>query len=190
MIVVLRFSIRMFCSALGFPTEFFPVLFAIPRMAGYLAHWKESLDDPDTKIARPQEVTHTHLARLMGGGMKGSGLQSNHGWSMLHSSLVILGFCLGLIVMCSEWCGYLCCTSYCMGRTFSLHTSSHSTNATFLLSILQCYTGVWYRNYVPISQRSNPAPDADKLGQIAVSNATKRRMAAVAASWEGAEMSP
>lgn len=41
--------------ALGFPTEFFPVLFAIPRMAGYLAHWKESLDDPDTKIIRPQE---------------------------------------------------------------------------------------------------------------------------------------
>ncbi|WCJ24838.1 citrate synthase 2 [Euphorbia peplus] len=42
--------------AMGFPTEFFPVLFAIPRMAGYLAHWQESLDDPDTKIMRPQQV--------------------------------------------------------------------------------------------------------------------------------------
>ncbi|CAM8880235.1 hypothetical protein QQ045_021055 [Rhodiola kirilowii] len=42
--------------AMGFPTEFFPVLFAIPRMVGYLAHWKESLDDPDTKIMRPQQV--------------------------------------------------------------------------------------------------------------------------------------
>ncbi|KAK8938101.1 hypothetical protein KSP40_PGU004591 [Platanthera guangdongensis] len=42
--------------AMGFPTEFFPVLFAIPRMAGYLAHWRESLDDPDTKIMRPQQV--------------------------------------------------------------------------------------------------------------------------------------
>ncbi|KAJ6680312.1 CITRATE SYNTHASE [Salix purpurea] len=41
--------------AMGFPTEFFPVLFAIPRMAGYLAHWRESLDDPDTKIMRPQQ---------------------------------------------------------------------------------------------------------------------------------------
>ncbi|KAG0590595.1 hypothetical protein KC19_1G112800 [Ceratodon purpureus] len=41
--------------AIGFPTEFFPVLFAVPRMAGYLAHWKESLDDPDTKIMRPQQ---------------------------------------------------------------------------------------------------------------------------------------
>lgn len=43
--------------AMGFPTEFFPVLFAIPRMAGYLAHWRESLDDPDTKIMRPQQVS-------------------------------------------------------------------------------------------------------------------------------------
>ncbi|KAH9621580.1 hypothetical protein KSS87_002728 [Heliosperma pusillum] len=42
--------------AIGFPPEFFTVLFAIPRMAGYLAHWRESLDDPDTKIMRPQEV--------------------------------------------------------------------------------------------------------------------------------------
>lgn len=42
--------------AMGFPTEFFPVLFAIPRMAGYLSHWRESLDDPDTKIMRPQQV--------------------------------------------------------------------------------------------------------------------------------------
>uniref|UniRef100_M1BGI8 Citrate synthase n=1 Tax=Solanum tuberosum TaxID=4113 RepID=M1BGI8_SOLTU len=42
--------------AIGFPTEFFPVLFAIPRMAGYLAHWRESLDDPDTKIMRPAQV--------------------------------------------------------------------------------------------------------------------------------------
>jgi len=42
---------------MGFPTEFFPVLFATPRMAGWLAHWKESLDDPDTKIMRPQQVS-------------------------------------------------------------------------------------------------------------------------------------
>ncbi|XP_052476361.1 citrate synthase, glyoxysomal-like, partial [Gossypium raimondii] len=41
--------------AMGFPPEFFTVLFAIPRMAGYMAHWHESLDDPDTKIIRPQQ---------------------------------------------------------------------------------------------------------------------------------------
>lgn len=45
---------------MGFPTEFFPVLFAIPRMAGYLAHWRESLDDSDTKIMRPQQVLYIY----------------------------------------------------------------------------------------------------------------------------------
>lgn len=43
--------------AMGFPPEFFTVLFAIPRMAGYLSHWRESLDDPDTKIMRPAQVS-------------------------------------------------------------------------------------------------------------------------------------
>eukprot|EP00803_Ostreobium_quekettii_P000859 evm.model.scf_2011.4 EVM.evm.TU.scf_2011.4 scf_2011:21701-29483(+) len=41
--------------ALGFPPQFFTVLFAVPRVVGYLAHWRESLRDPDTKIARPQQ---------------------------------------------------------------------------------------------------------------------------------------
>ncbi|KAF5827725.1 citrate synthase-like protein [Dunaliella salina] len=41
--------------AMGFPPAFFPVLFAIPRIAGYCAHWRESLTDPDTKIIRPQQ---------------------------------------------------------------------------------------------------------------------------------------
>ncbi|KAI3737441.1 hypothetical protein L2E82_27444 [Cichorium intybus] len=44
--------------AMGFATEFFPVLFAIPRMAGYLSHWRESFDDPDTKMMQPaQNIT-------------------------------------------------------------------------------------------------------------------------------------
>jgi len=30
---------------MGFPTDMFPVLFAIPRMAGWLAHWVEFLND-------------------------------------------------------------------------------------------------------------------------------------------------
>ncbi|URE48411.1 citrate synthase [Musa troglodytarum] len=80
--------------AVGFPTEFFPVLFAIPRMAGYLAHWRESLDDPDTKIMRPQQV----------------------------------------------------------------------------------YTGVWLRHYTPVRERL-VSETTDKLGQVAVSNASKRRLA-------------
>lgn len=80
--------------AMGFPTEFFPVLFAIPRMAGYLAHWRESLDDPDTKIMRPQQV----------------------------------------------------------------------------------YTGVWLRHYVSLKEREM-SNDSDRLGQVAVSNASRRRLA-------------
>lgn len=80
--------------ALGFDTEFFPVLFAIPRMVGYLAHWKESLDDPDTKIMRPQ-----------------------------------------------QW-----------------------------------YTGVWLRQYTPVNKRE-VAEQTEKLGELSISNATRRRRA-------------
>ncbi|KAM1512902.1 hypothetical protein ACFX1Z_024401 [Malus domestica] len=80
--------------AMGFPTEFFPVLFAIPRMAGWLAHWRESLDDPDTKIMRPQQV----------------------------------------------------------------------------------YTGNWLRHYIPPRERIVTS-DADKLSQVSVSNASRRRLA-------------
>lgn len=50
---------------MGFPTEFFPVLFAIPRMAGYLSHWRESLDDPDTKIMRPAQVSFHSLCSIL-----------------------------------------------------------------------------------------------------------------------------
>ena len=41
--------------AMGFPPQFFTVLFASPRITGYLAHWRETLADPDTKIVRPQQ---------------------------------------------------------------------------------------------------------------------------------------
>ncbi|MED6183022.1 hypothetical protein PIB30_034027 [Stylosanthes scabra] len=80
--------------AMGFPPEYFTILFAIPRMAGYLAHWRESLDDPDTKIMRPQQV----------------------------------------------------------------------------------YVGEWLRHYAPIKERTESSNN-DKLGQLTVSNASKRRLA-------------
>lgn len=52
--------------AMGFPPEFFTVLFAVPRMAGYLSHWRESLDDPDTKIMRPAQVLfYLHYFQLL-----------------------------------------------------------------------------------------------------------------------------
>ena len=43
-------------QALRFPTDMFPVLFAIPRAAGWLAQWIELLEDPQQKIARPRQV--------------------------------------------------------------------------------------------------------------------------------------
>jgi citrate synthase len=42
-------------QAMGFPLEMFPVLFAIPRTVGWLAHWSELLDQ-DSKIARPRQL--------------------------------------------------------------------------------------------------------------------------------------
>ncbi len=42
--------------AMGFPVEMFPVLFAIPRTAGWLAQWLEMLEDTEQKIIRPRQV--------------------------------------------------------------------------------------------------------------------------------------
>jgi citrate synthase len=43
-------------QAMGFPVEMFPVLFAIPRTAGWIAQWEEMLLDQEQKIARPRQV--------------------------------------------------------------------------------------------------------------------------------------
>ena len=40
---------------MGFPTEMFTVLFAIPRTAGWLAHWNEMLEQ-GSRIARPRQA--------------------------------------------------------------------------------------------------------------------------------------
>jgi citrate synthase len=41
---------------MGFPVDMFPVLFAIPRTAGWIAQWEEMLTDPEQKIARPRQI--------------------------------------------------------------------------------------------------------------------------------------
>ena len=43
-------------QAMRFPTAMFTVLFAIPRVSGWLAQWQEMLQDPDQKIARPRQI--------------------------------------------------------------------------------------------------------------------------------------
>ncbi|MBM3737889.1 MAG: citrate synthase [Acidobacteria bacterium] len=43
-------------EALGFPSDMFTVLFAIPRTIGWLTQWDEMLQDPDQKIGRPRQI--------------------------------------------------------------------------------------------------------------------------------------
>src|SRR5688500_9531834 len=43
-------------QAMGFPVTMFPVLFAIPRTAGWIAQWEVMILDPEQKIARPKQI--------------------------------------------------------------------------------------------------------------------------------------
>jgi citrate synthase len=43
-------------KALGFPTSMFTVLFALARTVGWIAQWKEMLEDPHQKIGRPRQI--------------------------------------------------------------------------------------------------------------------------------------
>ena len=43
-------------KAMGFPTQMFTVLFALGRLPGWIAQWREMIEDPDTKIGRPRQV--------------------------------------------------------------------------------------------------------------------------------------
>lgn len=50
-------------KALGIPTEMFTILFTLPRLVGWLAHWSEFLDDPDNKIVRPRQIYKGYTRR-------------------------------------------------------------------------------------------------------------------------------
>jgi citrate synthase len=50
-------------QAMGYPTEYFTVLFALGRMPGWLAQWEEMLLDKDQKIARPRQIFTGHDER-------------------------------------------------------------------------------------------------------------------------------
>jgi citrate synthase len=43
-------------QAMGYPTDYFTVLFALGRLPGWIAQWEEMLGDPEQKIARPRQV--------------------------------------------------------------------------------------------------------------------------------------
>jgi citrate synthase len=50
-------------KAMGFPTTMFTVLFALGRLPGWIAQWREMINDPDTKIGRPRQVYTGYGAR-------------------------------------------------------------------------------------------------------------------------------
>lgn len=43
-------------KALGIPTEMFTIMFTLPRLAGWLAHWDEFVEDPVNNIVRPRQI--------------------------------------------------------------------------------------------------------------------------------------
>ena len=43
-------------QAMGYPTDYFTVLFALGRLPGWLAQWEEMIKDPEQKIARPRQI--------------------------------------------------------------------------------------------------------------------------------------
>jgi citrate synthase len=43
-------------KAMGFPTKMFTVLFALGRLPGWIAQWREMMTDPETKIGRPRQI--------------------------------------------------------------------------------------------------------------------------------------
>jgi citrate synthase len=43
-------------KAIGIPTDMFTVMFALGRVPGWIAHWKEMMEDPDRKIGRPRQI--------------------------------------------------------------------------------------------------------------------------------------
>ena len=49
--------------AMGFPTDMFTVLFAIGRLPGWIAQWREMIKDPASKIGRPRQIYIGHTER-------------------------------------------------------------------------------------------------------------------------------
>jgi citrate synthase len=50
-------------KAMGFPTTMFTVLFAVARTVGWIAQWKEMIEDPSQKIGRPRQLYSGHTQR-------------------------------------------------------------------------------------------------------------------------------
>jgi len=74
-------------KAMGFPTDMFTILFAVPRLAGWLAHWSEWIDDPENRIYRPFQIYKGNdLSEYVDLASRKSGVEDNKVLS-LNSSL-------------------------------------------------------------------------------------------------------
>ena len=51
--------------AMGIPTKMFTVMFALGRLPGWIAHWREMREDPNTKINRPRQIYTGELERAV-----------------------------------------------------------------------------------------------------------------------------
>ena len=58
---------------MAFPTDFFTVLFAVARTAGWLAQWEEMLNDKEQKIARPRQIYTGYGERPYDGSLEYTG---------------------------------------------------------------------------------------------------------------------
>jgi citrate synthase len=45
-------------KAMGIPTSMFTVLFAVARTVGWVAQWREMIEDPKQRISRPRQLYH------------------------------------------------------------------------------------------------------------------------------------
>ena len=59
--------------SMAFPTEFFTVMFAVARTAGWLAQWEEMLLDKEQKIARPRQIYTGYGERAYQSALSGQG---------------------------------------------------------------------------------------------------------------------
>jgi citrate synthase len=50
-------------QAMGFPTSMFTALFALARTVGWIAQWKEMIEDPEQRIGRPRQLYTGHAKR-------------------------------------------------------------------------------------------------------------------------------
>ena len=50
-------------NAIGFPTTMFTVLFSLARTVGWIAQWKEMIEDPEQRIGRPRQLYSGYVQR-------------------------------------------------------------------------------------------------------------------------------